>query len=289
MSHKISFTLMIIGITVMMIGLQLIVGGFAIIEFTDILKEHPPELKNEIGTLLELREQIQILLQKQSFELTHSEGLVWVGIGSALFVSGMPLFLSGRKDFSDFSRAKDFLNDDFLDLHNKLLTINTNLEGAINDLKTNGNIVNNLINKKGRPLDLIINYITRLSFALWDSSMDQFKHFTKDEQKILKELHDFILESNGYIAPRENSLVSELEKILKAGSVNMKQELTDKLLEIFEINVYSYRLIFDRMHHELDSIKWIKNQSWDKEVKLPNAKKRLVVDKKGAYWYEQQR
>ena len=122
---------------------------------------------------------------------------------------------------------------------------------------------------------------------MWDSVIDQFKYFEKDEQKTLKTLHEFILDSNGIIVPRENLLIQEIEKILSLNSSNKEQELTEKILKGFEINLKDYQILQRRMHQELDSIKWIKNQSWKKEMKLPsNTKKKLVVDKKGAYSYE---
>ena len=285
MSHGISKVMITVGILVMGIGLQLIVGGFAIIEFTDIIKEHPPELKDEVGTLLELRKQIQILLQKQSFELTRSEGLSWAGTGAALLIAGFPLVIIGRKELNDFARAKNFLEDDFKTLHYKILTVTTTLEAAIKDLKTNGAIVNNLINEKSRPSDFMRNFVAGLFFSLWDSIVDQLKHFTKDEQKILKTLHDFILNSNGIIAPRESLLISEIEEILKRNPANIVNELKEKILNGFETNLHDYRLIYNRMHHELDSIKWIKNQNWSKKIESPLTMK-MIVDKKGTFWYE---
>lgn len=286
MSHGISIAMVFIGAIIMVTGLDLMIGGFMILQFTDSLTDNPPELSDEIETLVELRKQMEFLLQKQSFEFTHSEGLTWTVSGAAMFVAGLPLMLNGRKELSGFVRAKDFLEDDFKTLHYKILTVTTTLESAIEDLKTNGVIVNNLINKKGRPSEFMGNYVAGLFFSLWDSVIEQFKHFTKDEQKILKTLHDFILNSNGIIAPRESQLISEIEEILKANSANIVNELKEKILNGFETNLHDYRLIYKRMHQELDSVQWIENQKWDKEVKFPNAKKRLVVDKKGAYWYE---
>ena len=285
MSLRISIAMVFIGTGIMLLGADLMIGGFAIIEFTELVMKHPPELSDDIGTLVELRKQIESLLQKQSFELTRSEGLTWTAVGAAMFVAGLPLMLNGRKELSDFARAKDFLEDDFKTLHYKILTVTTTLESAIKDMKTNGAIVNNLINKKGRPSEFMGNYVAGLFFSLWDSVIDQFKHFTKDEQKSLKTLHGFILNSNGIIVPRESLLISEIEEVLKTNPTNIVNELKEKILNGFETNLYDYRLIFNRMHKELDSIQWIKNQSWDKEIKLPNATKKLV-DKKGAYWYE---
>ena len=61
----------------------------------------------------------------------------------------------------------------------------------------------------------------------------------------------------------------------------------EKILNGFETNLHDYRLIYDRIHKELDSVKWIKNQSWKKEMELPsNTKKKLVVDEKGTFWHE---
>jgi len=259
----------IIGSLLLAFGIPLIIDGLFLMTIVDIGLEYfylpSPELfdLNERDSwLINSTQTILEVVKKQSLETKRTEGLAITAIGAGLILSSIPLVFESWRYKREFQKSQNFIQIDFEEISNKLVTAIYLLSEAKKDLNNEKKIINKLISKKLSPLEIFSTMVTGLFFDLWESYATTIREFTIDEQQIINRLHGFIINSAMIIQPREDSIVLRIEEILNSQSGNKSQEMIDFLKPIIENNLNSYEKIHAKLHEELNKITWIKNQDW---------------------------
>ncbi len=201
------------------------------------------------------------------FENLGSIGWAWEGIGSGFVLSGVPIVLAASRDINEIKRTKDDLIDDFQNINDRLVAIIPKLKETLSDLKKDGKIIDELLSRKIDPIQFMIQNLEIMSFNLWDSMIGGMGDLEKSERKRLNTLHGFLIDSNQFLEPSDDSIAMALRRILTNESIKndkKKTEMISFLVPILENNLHSYETQYARFCAELKNIPWMKIETWKK-------------------------
>ncbi|WP_268541997.1 hypothetical protein [Candidatus Nitrosotenuis cloacae] len=201
-------------------------------------------------------------IKAQSLESKHSEGLAFLGIGLGIALASIPILLESWKQNTEIKKTTDFLIEDLKDINSKLVTAIHLIENTLNDVRGQGNFINNLIQRRASPTTAFGTLVTGLYFLRWELYASQLREFGLTDPKIINQLHIFISEFNKDVEPDEDSIVMQVTNMLNAGNPNLFQQLQTFLAPALTDNLSRYRNLHNFLHSELDQISWIPNRTW---------------------------
>lgn len=232
------------------------------INFFTLQKPDPTLIASENSWLVNSTFAILEGVKKQSLELKHSEGLALAGIGFAMILVSIPMFLDSWRHGRETKKTMIFVQTDFEEINNKLVTVIQLLQNTINDLNGNGNFINHLIQRTVSPVVAFGTIISGLYFHRWDLYTSNLRDFGLEDPKTLNQLHGFILDFNRTIEPRENRIADEVTRIISTNNSNTFQTLHTYLLSELSRNLEDYQNLYSLLHRELNKITWIPNGNW---------------------------
>ena len=268
-----------IGAILILLGLDIIMAGLFLKFFSNLIIQYSDlpvlnytqisQLKETMPNNIWLNEihGIEQLVQRLHFENIGSEGLTYMGIGSGFLLSGIPMIVAAKKEVDQIRRTKEFLREDFENINRKLVLSIPILRHTLSDLKSSEKILDDLISKKITPIEVMVQHYALMSFTLWDSAVGRMRDLEKDEQKKIHKLHQFLMDSNNFLEPSNDSMAMALRRILSSeeSSLEMKRrEMKSFLIETLENNLHNYDLIYKRFLIELNDIIWMKVKDWEK-------------------------
>jgi hypothetical protein len=201
------------------------------------------------------------------FENIGSVGLAWVGIGSGFFLSGIPMIITAKQEVDRIYRTKEFLIDDFQSINDRLVSIIPRLKKTLSDLNDEEKILDELLSKKISPIEIMVQNYEIMSFNLWDSTVGRMRDLEKEETKRLIKLHGFLMDSNNFLLPSDDSIAMTLRRMLSNEVLKeneKKEKMKSFLIDTLENNLHSYETLYNRFCIELKEILWMKIDTWKK-------------------------
>lgn len=201
-------------------------------------------------------------IRAQSLEAKHSEGLAFLGIGIGIVLASIPIILESWRQNTEIKKTADFLIEDLKEINSKLVTAIQLIQNTLNDVRSQGIFINNLIQRRVSPTIAFGTLVTGLYFLRWELYASKLRDFGLTDPKIINQLHIFISEFNKDMEPDENSIVMQVTNMLNSGDPNLFQQLQTFLVVALTENMSRYQNLHNFLHSELDQISWIPNRTW---------------------------
>ena len=272
-----------IGVVLILLGSDILMAGLFLKFFSNLIIQYSDfpalnytqisQLKETVPNNVWLTEisGIEHLVQRLHFENIGSEGLTYMGIGSGFLLSGIPMLVAAKKEVDQIRRTKEFLKEDFQNINDKLVSFIPILQHTLSDLKGSEKILDQLISKRITPIEVMVQHYALMSFTLWDSAVGRMRDLEKDEQKKIHKLHQFLIDSNNFLEPSNDSMAMALRRILSSDENSLeikRKEMKSFLIDTLENNLHNYDVIYERFRIELNDIAWMKMKDWKKiEIK----------------------
>lgn len=162
-------------------------------------------------------------------------------------------------DFRNRKRAKQFLNDDFKEVNERLVILMTNLRTTLQNIVPNSTIIDSLFNHNETPRAFMRNFLVGLLFFRWDVTVSNMNSLKTNEVEIISKLHGYVIKTDE-IPQLDISLISDtINSILNSGDTEQRQRiLISEALRIdLTARLRHYDSVFHTVHDDLVPIKWM--------------------------------